>query len=106
VNQWINPAAFALPDLGTYGNLGLNNLKGPGSVQINLALSRNFTVREGWSLQLRGEAFNLPNHLNAAVPVNSMASSTFGQILSDVSGNNGLNPGNQRILQIVAKFVF
>jgi hypothetical protein len=71
-----------------------------------LALSRNFTVREGWSLQLRGEAFNLPNHLNAAVPVNSMASSTFGQILSDVSGNNGLNPGNQRILQIVAKFVF
>jgi hypothetical protein len=35
-----------------------------------------------------------------------MASSTFGQILSDVSGNNGLNPGNQRILQIVAKFVF
>jgi len=106
VNQWINPAAFSLPDLGTYGNLGLNNLKGPGSVQINLALSRNFTVREGWSFQLRGEAFNLPNHLNAAVPVNSMASSTFGQILSDVSGNNGLNPGNQRILQIVAKFVF
>jgi hypothetical protein len=42
----------------------------------------------------------------AAVPENSMASSTFGQILSDVSGNNGLNPGNQRILQIVAKFVF
>ena len=102
----LNTSAFALPALGTYGNLGRNNMKGPGSIQINLAVSRAFVVREGWTFQLRGESFNLPNHLNPAVPVNSMAQSTFGQILSDISGNNGLSPGNQRIIQLAAKFVF
>jgi hypothetical protein len=107
VNQWINQSAFGLPDLGTYGNLGRNNIKGPSSIQVNLAVSRNFKVREGWSFQLRGEAFNLPNHLNAATPQNSLANAnTFGQILSDISGNNGLNPGNQRIIQLAGKFVF
>jgi TonB dependent receptor len=106
VNQWLNTAAFAPQPFGTYGNLGRNNIKGPGSVQINLAVTRTFAVREGWTFQLRGESFNLPNRLNAATPVNSLAQNTFGQILSDISGNNGLNPGNQRIIQLAAKFVF
>ncbi len=106
VNQWLNPAAFALPGFGTHGNLGLNNIKGPGSVQVNVALSRTFPIREAMSFQIRGEAFNLPNHLNPATPVNSLAQNTFGQILSDISGNNGLSPGNQRIIQLAAKFVF
>ncbi len=31
---------------GSYGNLGYNNLKGPGVFQLNLALSRNFHLGE------------------------------------------------------------
>ncbi len=31
------------------------------------------------------EAFNLPNHMNRS-PTTNLASSTFGQILSDISG--------------------
>src|SRR5581483_4502531 len=68
VDHWLNPAAFDLPALGTYGNLGLNNLVGPGTFQLNLALSRNFPMGEKRSFQLRGEAFNLPNHLNPFTP--------------------------------------
>jgi hypothetical protein len=29
VTNWINASAFATATLGTYGNLGYNNLKGP-----------------------------------------------------------------------------
>ncbi len=106
VNNFLNPAAFALPGLGTYGNLGQNNVAGPGMFQLNLALSRNFRIAEGKTLQIRGESFNLPNHLNPGNPVSNLSSSTFGQILSDVSGNNGLDAGDPRIIQLAMKFVF
>jgi hypothetical protein len=107
VNGWLNPAAFALPALGTYGNLGQSNVQGPGMIQLNVALSRSFHVwGEKRILQVRADAFNLPNHLNPSNPVSNFSSSTFGQILSDVSGNNGLDAGDPRIIQLAMKFVF
>ena len=105
--QWLNPAAFAIPALGTYGNLGRENVIGPGMVQLNVALSRTFAVREKKTIQVRAEAFNLPNHVNFANPGNSLSSPTFGQITADISGNNGLsNSGDPRIIQLAMKFVF
>jgi hypothetical protein len=120
VDQWIDPNAFSQPALGTYGNLGLNNLKGPGVFQLNMSLSRTFTIREGKSLQVRGEAFNLPNHLNPFTPGITPINGTLfggqinqnavnfksGQIVSDISGNNGLLPGDYRVIQLAMKFVF
>jgi hypothetical protein len=118
VDHWLNPAAFAQPALGTYGNLGLNNLKGPGVFQLNLALSRDFRITESKKFQLRAEAFNLPNHLNPFTPGISPISTTlfggqqnlnaanFGQITNDISGNNGLLPGDYRVVQLAMKFVF
>jgi hypothetical protein len=107
VNNWLNAAAFAQPALGTYGNLGLANIEGPGMVQLNVAVSRSFHVYgEHRILQVRAESFNLPNHLNPSNPTSNLASSTFGQILSDVSGNNGLDAGDPRIIQFAMKFVF
>jgi len=80
-------------------------------IQLNLALSRTFKLwGEGRSLQIRAEAFNLPNHLNPSLnpiaPTVNFGSSTFGQILNDVSGNNGLDAGDPRIIQLAMKFVF
>ena len=113
VNNWISKSAVALPALGTYGNLGQNNIKGPGVFQWNMALSRTFAIQERKTIQLRADVFNLPNHLNPAAPgslsspgTNSLGSSTFGQILGDISGNNGLDSGDPRIIQLAVKFVF
>ena len=91
---------------GSYGNLGYNNLKGPGVFQFNLAVSRNFPLGESRSIQLRGEAFNLPNHLNPSVPVNTLTAPNFGQITSDISGNNGIGAGDYRVIQLAMKFIF
>jgi hypothetical protein len=117
VNNWINASAFALPALGTYGNLGYNNLKGPGVFQLNMAVSRNFSVWERRVLQLRAEAFNLPNHLNPFAPGAApnagqlganvaLSASNFGQITNDISGNNGLQAGDYRVIQLAMKFIF
>jgi hypothetical protein len=106
VDGWLNPAAFALPAAGTYGNVGRNNILGPGVFQLDLALSRTFPLGERRSIQLRGEAFNLPNHLNAGTPVVTINSGTFGKIQSDISGTSGLSAGDQRIIQLGLKLVF
>ena len=107
VNGWVNPAAFAIPALGNYGNIGVNNIKGPGIVQLNMAFSRTFPIHERMAVQIRAEAFNLPNLLNGSVPVGALNNSLFGTITSDISGNNGLtNNGDPRIIQLAAKFVF
>jgi hypothetical protein len=118
VDHWLDPSAFAYPNFGTYGNLGLNNLKGPGVFQLNLSLSRNFPIAEHKTLQVRSEAFNLPNHLNpftpGIAPINgtlfggqqSLNAPNFGQITNDISGNNGLQPGDYRVIQFAMKFVF
>ena len=82
-----------------------------------MALSRNFIVFEKKTLQVRAEAFNLPNRLNAfapgVAPINagldanaSLTAPNFGQITNDISGNNGLLPGDYRVIQLAMKFAF
>jgi hypothetical protein len=69
------------------------------------------------AFQLRAEAFNLTNHVNGfapgVAPINAgagandtLTSSTFQSVTSDISGNNGLLPGDYRVIQVAAKFVF
>ena len=113
INHWINASAFAPAALGTYGNLGYNNLKGPGAFQLDLALSRQFAITEKRYVQVRAEAFNLPNTVNPTFCAGgtgscsiNLNSSSFGRILQDVSGNNGLLPGDYRVVQLAMKFVF
>ncbi|HYR90574.1 MAG TPA: carboxypeptidase regulatory-like domain-containing protein, partial [Terriglobia bacterium] len=107
VDGWLDRAAFQTPPAGTVGNLAPNSLKGPGTFQFDLGLSRTFLVREGTSLQLRGEAFNILNHLTPATPVAALNNTaSFGKIQSDISGTSGLSAGNQRIIQVALKFVF
>ena len=106
VDGWLNRDAFESPAPGTLGNFGRNNLQGPGAFQVDVGLSRSFAIREGQTVQLRAEAFNLPNHLNPNLPVSALNSASFGKIQSDISGTSGLSPGNQRILQFALKYVF
>jgi hypothetical protein len=105
---WINPAAFALPALGTLGNMGKYNVPAPGFWQLDASLSRIFPLREGFTMELRGETFNLTNSFHAGVPsglttgllgVNTTftGGGNFGQITS------ALDP---RIIQVAAKLVF
>jgi hypothetical protein len=103
---WNNRAAFSTPATGTLGNLGIGNMKGPGVVQIDLALSRMFKIRERQTLQLRGEAFNLPNLVNLAIPNSAMNGGTFGTITSDISGTSGLSTGDYRVVQFALKYIF
>lgn len=107
VNCWLNASAFAAPAPGTLGNLGINNLTGPGYFDLDLALSRRFKIREKQTIEIRAESFNLENRANFLNPAaaglvggtvnNALNSSTFGKIQSDVS---------PRIMQFAVKYAF
>ena len=111
VDHWLNPAAFQSPATGTFGNLGINNLKGPGSLQLDMGLSRTFSIREKAKLQIRAESFNILNHLNPATPIAATNNGTFGQITSDINSSTGgagqlAVSGDPRILQFAVKVSF
>ena len=50
IAQWINPAAFALPANGLWGNAGRNIVDGPGLFQIDGAVARTVRIHESASL--------------------------------------------------------
>ena len=71
---WFDRTAFVPVPLGAYrfGTSGRNILDGPGTIVINTSLSRRFRFTETRSVQLRAEAFNLPNHPNLNLPENNV----------------------------------
>jgi hypothetical protein len=64
----LNPAAFAIPAFGQFGNLGRNVLRGPNFSQFDMSIHKTTKLAEGVSLQFRAEFFNIFNHPNFALP--------------------------------------
>ena len=98
LNTYLNAAAFAQPDSGTYGNLTYNALTGPAYWAIDLALSRMFAFGESRNLEIRVESFNLLNNFNWGNPTTNLTSAQFGRIRSAA--------GSPRVMQVGVKFGF
>ena len=94
--RWFNPAAFAVPEFGTFGDTGRNTLEGPGFKNLNVAFARRIPMRRG-AFQVRLELFNLFNWTNFDLPDNFLLSPTFGQILS---------AGAPRRFQVGIKYIY
>src|SRR5271166_3095005 len=101
---YLNPNAFAYPAAtaadpnGYFGNLGRDQIFGPGFWNYDFSTTKNFQFRERFQLQFRAEFFNIFNHPNFALPSNvvSPGSPTAGLITQtpDVAqGNPGLGGG-------------
>jgi hypothetical protein len=94
LKEWFNQAAFALQPTGTFGNTGHFALYGPGTWNMDVAVSRIFTIRERFKLESRFEAFNFFNHGNWNAPNGALGNALFGQITTFSS---------PRILQVAMK---
>jgi len=95
---WLNPAAFAEPAQYTYGDMGRNALRTQFSNNLDTSLFREFPFAERYTVQIRGEAFNLFNTHVFGQPSSTLGASNFGTITST---NN-----SPRSIQLGAKFVF
>ncbi|MGO4516262.1 carboxypeptidase regulatory-like domain-containing protein [Terriglobus sp. 2YAB30_2] len=72
--QYLNPAAFAVPAAGTYGNLGYDAIKGPLFNNWDVALQKNIPIHEDIGVEFRAEMFNAPNHLSLFTISNTLGS--------------------------------
>jgi hypothetical protein len=61
---FLNPAAFSLPDVGQFGNLGRGAIRQPGIENIDFSVVKNWRMRERYGIQFRAEMFNIFNHVN------------------------------------------
>jgi Carboxypeptidase regulatory-like domain len=80
VNEWFNTAHFAQPADGFFGNSINGSIPGPGLVDFDMGLYKNFQVSEHATVQFRSEAFNIFNHTNFNAVNTTFGSGQFGQI--------------------------
>jgi hypothetical protein len=97
VGNYLNPAAFAQPALGTLGSIGMSSIRGPGYWQFDTALSRTFALNETQKLEFRAEAFNVTNSFRMEDPTAAFNSGLFGQVTT---------AKDPRIMQFALKYVF
>jgi hypothetical protein len=95
--NFLNPAAFAIPAAGTFGDLPRNALKGPGFQQFDLILNKRIRFSETKNLEFRTEVFNVFNHANFANPASTLnvalPTLTFNSTANAFVLGSGLQPG-------------
>jgi hypothetical protein len=97
-HEWFNTAAFAIPAIYTYGDSGRNILRAPAVWNIDASLFRRFPFKETRALELRAEAFNMPNTVILGGPGSDITGSNFGVITGTAN--------SARIIQFAAKITF
>ena len=112
----LNPAAFRAPQVGDpgIGNEGQNRFTGPGINNTNLALQKQFTVKERYNFQLRLDAFNVFHHtqfngINSSLSFNTpggtdVTNAASPQLLTGFGSVSGAN--DPRILKLLGRFTF
>lgn len=97
--NFINPAAFAIPEAGTFGDFPRNALSGPTFRQVDMILAKRFRFSETMNVEFRTEIFNIFNHTNFANPSttlnNALPSLSFNTSTGaySASTSNVLQPG-------------
>jgi len=78
--KFFDVTTFVAPRQNTLGSAGRNILQGPGIVNLDASLHRDFRVREGMELTLRVESFNFSNTPHFSNPSGDLSSRQFGEV--------------------------
>lgn len=80
---YFNTAAFSTPAVLTFGNVSRTvGLRGPGQVNWDISLFKNFAVTESFKAQFRLEALNATNTPYFRNPNGAVGAGSFGKITS------------------------
>jgi hypothetical protein len=102
---YYDPAAFAPVTAVRFGTTGRNILRGPGLVNLDAGLFRNFNLSERWRMQFRAESFNLTNTPHFSNPSSNVSTAGFMTITSALS-TSGSVEGGERSIRFALRFSF
>ncbi len=97
-NFVFNPAAFANPAAGKFGNSTRDIVRNPGDQQWDLAIFKNFSVTGTQKIQFRVEMFNFINHPNLSGPIADITNTNFGRSIT--------KDGSRRDIQLALRYLF
>jgi hypothetical protein len=108
IHGWFNPAAYANPAPGTFGNSGRNTLIGPGFANVDISLAKEFPIHERVRLEIKADASNAFNHTNYNNPDANVG--YVNGVLADTTAGTITNPAaynaNLRVIQLGAHLRF
>jgi hypothetical protein len=76
-NPYFDPTAYAPATGARFGNSGFNQLRGPGSINLDMSLFRTFQATEKLKVQIRAEALNFSNTPHFANPAANVSNASF-----------------------------
>jgi hypothetical protein len=100
--SYFDPLAFRPVTDVRYGSSGLNILRGPGVVNVDVGLFRDFRIRERLQIQFRAEAFNAtntPHFNNPGTNVSNMRLNADGSVntLGGYTEITGARPDERQV---------
>ena len=108
-NQYINPSCFAIPTTpGANGPTIFPAIYGPAFFNSDLALFKNFQIKEQMKLQFRFDGYNFLNHPLWSFNGNNLSlgfDGTTGKLNTPNFGTVTTKQGN-RVVQLSVKFYF
>jgi hypothetical protein len=102
----INPAAFRIPAIGSFGNLKRGDVRGPGINNIDFSAAKNWRIKERYGVQFRAEFFNVFNHTNFRAHNLSVAGGGIENNLSNPGFGRANSTRGPREIQFGFKFTF
>ena len=100
---WYDPCAFALSELGYYGNVGANTLTTPGLASFDFSVLKDFNVTENSRIQFRAEYFNFLNRPNFDSPTTNVFD---GGVPNPLAGQISQTNTSAREIQFGLRFIF
>ena len=101
---WFDTTAFRAVTERRFGTAGFNSMRGPGFVNFDMSVFRQFGLGSTRTLQFRLEIFNVTNTPHFGNPEASVTASDFGVI--DSTANSGREGIDERLFRVGFRFGF
>jgi hypothetical protein len=86
IDHWFDASAFAVPQLGYFGNASPYSLVGPGLNVHNVTVSKNFRAHERYLTTFMVTAQNIANHPGFSTPSTNISSPGTVGVITGTKG--------------------